>query len=212
MKTYKNFIEEMAVETGINGSKSRKYDWDNFYKDKIKELDLIKDKLGSNRFKVYKAFNVYFLIDEKNDYKGHIELSSDKPKIYHITDSNSDIKSGFYSLMFSVLLSTKGIDEILSDNKLSTQAIKSYLKLNNRFSKQAFNVRVKIDNTYIEASKEHILNNRTVFSITERYEGTIKETFKDFDERFNNKSSWYHWYENNDKDLDMVLFMEKVYL
>jgi len=217
-KKYKDYIQEMAHETGISSSKSRKSEWDRFYKEKInidKSIILIRDRLGSNKFSIYKVINVYFLVDDKFNYQGHIELSCTKQKICSVTDSNSLLKGGFYSLMFSVLLSRKGINEILSDKTLSTQAIKSYIKISKGFSAQIFDVKIKIgEDEYIQANKDNIKIPGSVFSVRDRNknsENSILETFNEFDKRFEEKTSWYNWYQNGDKDLDMVLFMEKVF-
>jgi len=154
MKTFKHFIGEMGFETGINSSKSREDDWEFYSSDKGKKfINLIYKNIGKDRFKIYlnKTSHIsnYFLVLE-NKYKGHISLNKNK-----IFESNSEIKSGFYKLMFLFILEHKK-ENIYSDTQMSTQAIKSWAKL----SQDKYNrLEIMIDSfgSLIQATKENYL-------------------------------------------------------
>jgi len=214
---YKEYIDETAIETGINSSKTKKYDWDTFYKNKIntKSVKLINDKVSSFHWKVYMTLNSYFLVDENNEYLGHIEFIFIDKKIIKILESNSEIKSGFYAIMFNIILSNN-INEILSDNKLSTQAIKSYKKLKIDKTNQYFNIKVKINNEYFD-DLSLIKSNGAIFSVTEKYNGNIKECWNEFYRRYENineitgkRSSWGNDFEIRSKNINNIMFLTDI--
>jgi len=121
----------------------------------ISNLTLVIKKLP-NKMSIYKDSNKYFLIQNK-EYKGHIEFIKMGGTI-EISASHSEIKKGFYSIMFTSILSETNITEILSDTSLSTQAIKVYENLNRKLS--TFELGIKIGPVYKPFDKELLLSNK----------------------------------------------------
>jgi predicted small secreted protein len=122
--------------------------------------------------------------------------------------------------MFNVILSENNIEEILSDGKLSTQAINSYIRLAEGLTNQIFSIKVKlIDGSYIELNKENIIKNSAVISVKETYKGQIKESWIEFNKRYNNineitgsRSSWGNEYELGRPDIDRIMFLTEIFL
>ena len=77
--------------------------------------------------------------------------------------------------MFNIILSENDIEELLSDNKLSTQAINAYIRLDKNLTNQIFSIKVKrLDGSYIELSKENIKQNGNIV-VKETHNGYLKE-------------------------------------
>ena len=128
---FKKYINEMAIETGINDKNSYqgKTDWKFYQKPENKKyIKLYKKNIGSKHYKVYTTSGgstvSVFLTTESDEYLGRIQVSDFGNKA-EIHTSHGTIKD-FYKIMFTVMLSMW--DVILSDYSLSTQAIKSYEK------------------------------------------------------------------------------------
>jgi len=180
---------------------------------------LINDKVSKNKLKVYRNINNFFLVDSNNEYLGHIEFRKVN-KVITITESNSDISRGFYAIMFNIMLSEDDIEEIISDSKLSTQAINSYIKLANSLTNQILSIKVKnVDGTYTEVSKENIKTYGAVISVKETREGLIKEQWREFEKRYNtideitgSRSSWGNTYEIGSADIDKIMFLTEISL
>lgn len=207
---------EMAIEKGTYSKGTFKNnDWD-YYKDgHMSFVELVKDRLGSARHKVYKTKNTYFLISEDDVYLGHIQFDR-KGKTINIESSNSEINEGFYLIMFTVILSDN-VDEIISGKSLSTQAIKSYENLYKKLS--IFNIRVKTCNNYIDFSKEGLLNDKNnVVSISssnikeyfEDYYDKISDDPKNFNEHTGNSYPYKRMYEERSEDTDIFLYCNKL--
>ena len=218
MKTLRKIIQEMTHNTGINNNNRNKIDNWNFYNTKGRKfIELIKDKLGSQHFKIYRTFDgkigMYFLVSENEEYKGHINYTQ-KGKTIHILESSKekDVKY-FYQIMFTVLLLHH--HEILSDSKLSKQAVKSYIKIANSIANQQINIKVKLHNKYLEPTEENIYKTGALFSVrkTSKDDNSIEETFKEFNERYSyigilgHRYSWGRLYDEKNKDIDRILFL-----
>ena len=219
-KGFKEFIlQELAVDVGKQNDKqnSREFDWNKFYRDT--DIPVLEQKdIGSNRYKLYRVYSSFFLTTENNDYLGILVLNINN-RTGIITLSNSKLKTGFYNIMFTTILSLDIVDELLSDVKLSSNAIKAYLNLsiNNMLSIKV----LTIDGSYIDISRDNILNNNTNrFSVKEKYnKGSIRESFTDYYTRIYEVSDndlivpAYVWlYNNKDSWLDSFLFCEKLNL
>jgi len=156
-----SFIQlfEMAIPNGLT-SKSLKTQWD-FYKGK----DFAKEIEKSYTPKKYKIFQVgdkgnitYYLTNKYEEYLGGIELqSTNKKGRYKINISASDIKGGFYFLMFTIILKNKEISEIISDKSLSKSAVKAYENLNNK--SLHFIVQILTQDGYRDFDKDLLFDN-----------------------------------------------------
>lgn len=112
------YLNEMAVNTGINGNSfNREVEWNTIKNSEF--TDLLFDNFAD--YKIYTYGNTYYLTDENIKYLGHIEFEGNS-----IQSSFSKVK-GFYNIMFTAILTQK--DYILSGTRLSTQAIKAYTNL-----------------------------------------------------------------------------------
>lgn len=179
--------------------------------------------MSNLHLKVYRTLNNFFLVNEENEYMGHIEFSL-KDKILNINKSNSDkekgLDRGFYVVMFNIMLSQDDIKEIISDKQLSTQAVKAYKKLNGELLKQDYKVRVKIFDEYSSNLDDISSDLNARFSVTETYEGALKENWEEFDRRYNNinpdtgcRSSWADDYEMLLKNTNRWMFStDQIYL
>ena len=127
--SFRSIVSEMARETGYtdNSSFNMSSEW-NFFKNDMKHCELIRDRIGSQHYKVFKCLSTYFLISEDNEYLGSIEFNITS-KYHIIVSSNSLIDRGFYAIMFTTILSND-VKEIVSDTSLSSNAIGSYDRLN----------------------------------------------------------------------------------
>jgi hypothetical protein len=169
MKTFKEFIDEMAVNTG-NSPKGAFSKEQEFYK--LNNLKVIKKNLPGD-YTVLKGETDYFL-SKNNEYKGHIEFTK-KGDVLSINHSHSEIKKGFYELMFSVILTE--CKEILSDISLSSQALKSYSNLNRNVS--IFELAIKIGKSYKPYSEEDLLSSRRA-KISIKAKHIMSEVFEDY--------------------------------
>jgi hypothetical protein len=146
LKTFREFVDE-AVETGIASGGSRALEWSKVIKSK-EFLTLVVSSDGVNMYRY--GSNIYYLTTIDNDYLGHIEVKDGK-----IGNSFSNMKGGFYTKIFKLLLSYTSMHELLSDVRLSTNAIKAYINLD----KNIFDVMVKTPQGYIEFNKVNLLDN-----------------------------------------------------
>ena len=205
-KTFKKY-NEMARNTGYGSynAHSGKKDWEFELSKNNKEL--LKDKLGSERYKVYKVFSKYYLTSENDEYLGRLELTPPNNKgVSVIETSHSNIKKGFYNIMFTAILGSKktGIKEILSDTALSNQAIKSYTKLS-----KLNNLKLSIYDTFSgkqEYDEKTLLDNENYrVSITENW--NLEKVFEDYYNRITNGNRKREYFERC-SSLDNFLFSE----
>jgi len=176
MKTFDEYMNEMATHMGHSpkGIFSKK----ELFNDIKNSLILIKDKLPGG-YSVLKNESDYYLT-KNDDYMGHIEYIR-TGSVISINHSHSEIKRGFYELIFSSILSDRlgsiGSIEILSDLSLSTQAIKSYENLNRSVS--IFELAVKIGKTYHKYSTELLLSSRRA-KVSIKSKHNITEVFDEY--------------------------------
>lgn len=182
MKSFKQFLQEMADETGKLDNKqfSKEYDWNRFYKGTDKPI-LILDKIGSEHYKLYRVHSSFYLTDEDNNYKGQIELNI-ADNIGVIKSSNSQIAHGFYNIMFTSILGSGVVSELRSDTELSSNAIDAYIRLK---TNPKLLVRILTSNDYIELNKQELLSNYNYrVSVVEKHgKGSIKEHYNNYLER-----------------------------
>jgi len=213
MITFKEF-NEMAVDTGHNSPRSKEDEWLFYSSDKGKKfISLFKDKLGKDHLKIFRTNDdqKYFLIDESNKYLGHI-FGQVKDKVFTIQESSSNIKKGFYNIMFRVILIEN--KEILSDSSLSSQAIKSYSKLTKDYKIQ---IRDKMfSDEYFEFNKDTLMKPNLVVSVmNEHLEGTLEEYYRrissvQLNEDPKSKGVFYLDYINKKDNLDRYLYCEVI--
>ena len=214
-KEFNKIIDEMVVETGVNGNTfDRTNEWKTYLGSPFTKL--LKDNLGTNRYKIYKyGSETYYLTDENNEYIGHIELENSK-----IVSSFSKLKGGFYNIMFTFILTQ--IPYILSDKSLSSQAIRSYEKLSNLPDKK-FKLKISLDGNIKNTTnfnKDMLLSNSYArVLITEKYQNYMKNNIEDYFERINKydkitKSpiSLTKYYNERNEICDLYLFNEYISL
>ncbi len=215
MKTFSNFIDEMAVNTGIVDKSylSFKHEWDKNYRNlpegNIKTL-LLKD-IGSEHCKIYRVGSTnHVLVSQSNEYLGYIELHK-LYNTYRVGGSNSVLTRGFYNVMFTSLLSLGGYDEFISDTQLSNQAIVSYEKL---AINGALSLKI-IDSSgeYYTFSKDTLLSNPTnrisISSKNGKHKKYIQEVFEDYYIKISdNTSSLHRAFINREDGLNNHLFCE----
>lgn len=205
----------MASETGQNGNTfNRSGEWNTFYKTS-NFTKLIYEELGTNKYKFYKhGSELYFLIDKNDNYIGHIELHDSK-----ITSSFSLLNGGFYNIMFTLILTQ--IPYILSDKELSSQAIRSYEKLNTLPSKKfklyisdsGLKTKIPFDkNTLLSSTEYRVL-------ITEKNLHSMRNSVEDYYTRINLYDSLSGYpksltkYHNEGHEIcDLYLFNEYISL
>lgn len=171
MKTFREYLDEMAINTGTNRfGLSKKVEFNsleifNPLSVAGKMTILLKDNYSSMHYKIFKYGAIYYLSTDENNYLGYLELEEVSNNICKINASHSKLKGGFYNLFFTFILSFTKYKEILSDISLSDQAITSYSNLNN---KSHLNIRVKSFNSYFPFSKEKLTSDvKNRVSITE---------------------------------------------
>jgi len=208
MKTFKGFINEMAYISGKhdNNSFSLKLDWDNHFKEKA---HLIIDKIPKN-YKIYSYMNYYFLTDKNNEYLGYIQLK-DVSKIYNIketfqikTSNSSGIVKGFYNIMFTSILVRTNIKCILSDGNLSSNAVKSYERLNKE-SKLNILLLDRLSKEIIPFDKKELIRNaNTIVMVTGNAE--IFEIYKIYKEKIENDLAYQNDLINENNSLYIMLY------
>lgn len=137
-----------------HGANNLKDEWKKYKDSKFMKL-LLKD-IGADHYSIYKNGKTYFLITENNKYAGYIDGDIKNNKFY-IAKSSSNIKNGFYQMMFFGLFVGLKVDEILSDTNLSDNAIKSYEKLNNVGESSPYTIKVVTENGYEPFNRELLL-------------------------------------------------------
>jgi hypothetical protein len=205
IKTYKQILESPIIRGKFtSGFESHEDDWKQL-KD-TKYIKLVRDKLGARaKYKVYKTDNQYFLVSNNEEYLGYIEYEKIDNKKIQIISSSSEIKGGFYNIMFMVILSDN-IEQIISDNKISKNALNSYKNLNN------FSIKLLWRDEYFNIDNEEILNKKdSRISIKEDFgaENLFIEYYSRLDkwiEQGEFRSSWNRQYFNNDTNLDLLVF------
>jgi len=156
-----------------------------FDKLNIEDLTLINDRLPK-KMSVYQGKYEFFLVSHENEYKGHVTYLN-KGGTIHIIDSFSDIKGGFYSIMFASILTTSL--EIISDADLTTEALKAYHNLSIKHS--PFSIAIVYKGKYIPYDHKTIEENP-------KYKISIKprHSFVDVFERYYEKLEIASLYQN----------------
>jgi hypothetical protein len=201
MMGFKEYLEEMATETG----KSKKDVFSKKEEFSLENKTLVTTKVTTklpNNMEVHKDKKNYYLV-QKGEYKGHIEYISKEPKVIQITGSHSELKKGFYNIMFFSILTD--VYEILSDIDLSSQAIKAYENLNRRVSN--FELAVKLNKDYLPFSKEELLKSRKA-RVSIKAKHNFKEMLEDFHERIEISSTYRKGFDENNGICEFVLYHE----
>lgn len=209
--SFKEFMKEMAVETGKMSDNylSFENDWVKHYKSSSDKKMLMKD-IGSNHYIIYRVGNSHIILaDHEDNYLGYIELTKIRDHQYKIGASNSKLQGGFYNIIFTSLLSLPEYKEIFSDTQLSTQAINSYLKLNNnpRLHVQVVNNHME----YSDFSKTNLLKDEfNRVSVTAKNVKHLEETFKDYYKKIYSTDicMFKNEFNNHSRNIDIHLFCE----
>lgn len=185
-------LNEMASVRGTEeySSHNKKYEWDQLKGTQF--IKLIKKNINSTHH-LYSTIQekTFFLTNDNMDYLGSLEVETvgSKYKVAKILASNSGIKSGFYLVMFTAILTFTDIDEILSGLKISQNAYNSYEKLTGDY--QALKVSVILNGEELEFNRENVIKTGARISVTFR-----KNTgFNDAD-RKDFLHSYSRFYEN----------------
>ena len=149
--------------------------------------NLIKQDISAQRYKLYqsgsRAFDIFTITSEDDEYLGHIELHDG-----HINQSHSDIKQGFYKIMFLHILMYGGYSTIYSDTNLSSHAIKAYENLKDW---HMLDMKVKTAIGTVNYSKNNLLADR--FNIVQIKLAKDSDVFvKEYYERIYRVGSCYH--------------------
>jgi hypothetical protein len=125
-----NVINEMARRTRSHAPGSF-LDMEEYekYKD-LGVLELVKDNIGSQKYKFYKVGNEIFYLTDKNDNPVGIITGDTQGTDFEIWGTEKDPKvKGFYGMMFPLILNHTKIKNIYSGTLLSPSAAKVYDKL-----------------------------------------------------------------------------------
>jgi hypothetical protein len=175
-------ITEMADITGIVDPKSynKEQEWNKNFKDTDSAV-LLLDKIGANHYKLYRVGNAFFFLTNENDkYLGQLKMKV-VDKVGTISTSNSKLPKGFYNIIFTSLLGSGIVNEIISGNQLSIQALKSYINLDKL---KRFNIQVITHNEYIPFSEDAIKDHYDYkISVKEKKGFSVQERFKSFYEK-----------------------------
>jgi hypothetical protein len=157
MKSFKQFMSEMATDTGINlGSTFSKEDTYNSLINFKQKFITISDNVANNKYDMVEYNETYYLIDkETKEYLGHIQTNSkiiSSNKVLFIETAFAKVR-GFYGLVFTHILKDTNIKYIFGDGTQSTQAIKSWKKLVNSFDGVVLNLNT---NNIIEYNPEDV--------------------------------------------------------
>lgn len=202
MKTIKQFIiDEGIVWTSdlITGGFGNKEDW--WFYSTDNNTEVLFDNVSSQNYKILKNQSKYFLSNRNNEYLGSLTLKELSNNVYKIETADSNIKHGFYAMMFTNLLRTSYINEIQSDIKMSSSAISAWIKLKNTpLTIQIYDVGSQ---SYIEATEENYLKdvrNYFVASLDpvheqffQEYDNCIKNQEGFLYEKFSKKHAVVDW-------------------
>jgi len=202
MKTFSKYINEMGVISGkIDGNfHNREAEW-NTRKENLTKLK--EENIGSMHLKLYKIYNQYFLVTEENKYIGSIEFNYNKLEKEKICKIKSSFKSkirlnvSFYKIIFHAILSLDEVKEIHSDTNLSSQALRSYLKLKtvkvklsngNKLSKDNYNddissyiVVTESEDHSLSIWKDKIFHDDTYLDGNKLWESVYKKAYNSYD-------------------------------
>ena len=203
---FKDFLNEMAQINNISSTNPRKSDLE-FYKGEGKQfVDKIFDNISSKRYSILKTTDYkYFLMTKEGMYLGCIECSSpDKDDFIRINMVHSELRSGFYVIMFRFMLSDKKVKGILSDDNISKSSLKAYNNLSKEFSLfdvMLFNTKTN-EKSDFNIKEVHNNGNRVLVTfnngtdaaiekLDEYYDGIKDKTLSDSKIHFNNKFAHY---------------------
>lgn len=168
----------------------------------------VADIPGKDDLALYRKGRVFYLSNDSMSYLGHIEITV-SGKVGMISSSSSNIKGGFYNIMFTTILTHTDIDEIRSDVDLSDNAVKSYINLSSTNKKLI--IRSYKNSKYDILSKDILEQPGVVASVVLKDKQDMKEHFDKVRRRINGDSVTYkHLKETRNKWLDMVLFYEEI--
>ena len=164
MKTFKEFANEMAKQSEYTADSTDFEETLRFY---VINPSYIKDEFKKNNKRLIRTVDNSFLLTNKNDeFLGGIYFSKmDKNGYIQIEESQSKLKSGFYSFVFPIILSTGDIKGILSDKSLSKKAIKAY---ENLFKKNELDVMIYKNGTTAPFSTNELLQKDNLVLIKDK--------------------------------------------
>ena len=213
MVKFKEYItNEMAHMSGIldSNSYSLKSEFNNYKNSKSFELQT--DKIGSMNYSLYKStinLNEIYFLTEDGEYRGQITFMKDGNSLIIKTSHKEKSVKGFYNILFTIILNKNKNIEILSDNNLSTQAFKSYMKLSKN---KSFILRTKTLFGYDDFSKENIED-----SDLNRVSLSLKNfVLEEYNNKINDKLLFENHYkkmfEEKDETLEQLLMGENWHL
>jgi hypothetical protein len=192
----------MADETGIRTTGDQHIHFDKLLAQNSNILKLIKSGISSKHYSLYmEGTTKFYVTDDKNNYVGHIFFSNEHSMI-KIQDSFSKLKEGFYQLMFTSILALTNINEILSDNQLSTNAINAYERLSNKHS--GLDIKILTYDGYKPFDRKLLVSNPNYrVSVTDNK--ILEFRFKEFEKRLT-QDFFLEKYNNNNPEVDTYIF------
>jgi hypothetical protein len=211
MKTFSKYIQdinEMAHMSGILDSKSYslKKDFDKYKNSKSFKLQA--DKIGSMNYSLYKStidLNEIYFLTENDEYRGQITFMKDGNSLIIKTSHKEKSVKGFYNILFTIILNKNKSIEIVSDNNLSTQAFKSYMKLSKN---KSFILKTKTMFGYEEFTKENIedsMFNRVSLSLKNF---VLEEYYNKINDILLFENHYKKMFQENDETLEQILMGE----
>jgi hypothetical protein len=152
-------------------------------------LTLVKDNIGSKKYKFYKVGNEVFYLTDKNDNPIGIISGTSKGSDFEIWGSEKNPKvKGFYSIMFPLILNHTKIKNIYSDTLLSPEAAKVYSKLAK--SKSLVNVYLKTSDGIKKYSEKDLFKGPATRVLITQDKQFLKEHFDKIDKIQNQEISF----------------------
>ena len=169
---------------------------------------LLQWDIGVEKLRVYRAGSNFFLTDSNDEYLGNIEFSKVENKFATIGHIYSKITQGFYSIMFSAILTEPNIDYILSDVSLSDPALSAYGRL---AKSNMLLVGVFTNEGIKDFSKDLVLSDSSYRVVVhEKKKGVLEYAFNDFRDRYNISESFKTAMDNGDHSVDYYLFNQEI--
>lgn len=203
----RKFINEMAFNDGrrSHASLSREDEYNKIKKEQPIFLKIIHKKINLLGYNLISYSNCYYITDKDDNYLGYIEYKADHKKIY-ITSSSSNLKGGFYNIIFSAILLYTEIEMIISDGHLSSNAIKAYENLARQNSLKIFLTKDSGE-TLEEFNPEKIENDNTRVVVAGKY---LKEATEKIASYMLETSASKEWLESHKEDIDFYLYGEAI--
>jgi hypothetical protein len=217
MKSFKEFMSEMADPIGINiSSNLSKEDTYNSLILMKEKFNIISDNVGNRKYDIVEYNGTYYLINKyTKNYLGHIQTESDNingDKAIFIDGSYSTGETkGIYGMMFTHIFKDTNIKYIFGDKAQSTQAIESWRKVIKSFDGVVLDLSTNIiipydENKTDEYWKKGTYNIRVGIVADKEY---IEESFRLTFERVSKDSGdgvYRKMFNLKDHDLDLYFY------